>query len=82
MPQSNRPLFRHDCSGCEYLGTTASGRDVYQCDHFDLCIRWGSSDEENSSLPIGVVARSRQDMPVWRAALALYEKRYPQRLPS
>lgn len=73
------PRFEHDCSGCQYLGTTASGYDVYQCDHIDLILRFGDAEEDNKALPISIVARNRQDSPMWVAALELYEARYRRR---
>jgi hypothetical protein len=68
------PLHSHDCSGCRFLGSL-DGKDFYQCDHIDLCVRWGDADEENKSLPISVVRGNTlfygSD---WDKALALYDQ--------
>jgi hypothetical protein len=68
-----KPLHQHDCRSCRFLGSF-DGKDVYQCDHIDLCIRWGDSDEENKSLPISIVLHERFKGTDWNKALGLYEQ--------
>lgn len=69
------PQYEHDCGGCQFLGNL-DDMDVYQCDHIDLIIRFGSSPEENQSMPISIVRRYEKDSVLTRA-LELYDARYP-----
>ena len=68
-----RPIHQHDCRGCRFIGCVDE-KDFYQCDHIDLCIRWGDSDADNKSLPIGIV-RSNPEFygSDWATALGLYD---------
>lgn len=71
-----RPIHQHDCRGCQLVGSF-DGKDVYQCDHIDLCVRWGDSEEENKSLPISLVARNPDSYgDDWRKAIELYVEKY------
>lgn len=70
------PIHKHDCFGCKLVGQF-DGKDVYHCDHMDLCIRWGSRDSENKSLPISTVeslSMSHKVQNDWDRALKLYHR--------
>ena len=69
---NSRPLFKHDCSCCTFLGLAwidgVRRVDYFQCGNTYIA-REGDKPEDNRALPINIFQMFAHADPVWRKLL-------------